>query len=441
MQAKTYHARRALGALLLLPLLLSSYRCHAQVSLYTAVDLALRNSSSVRLATTDVQKAAAVLSETRDAYLPNFVLGSGLGYSYGFPVGQPSIYNVTSQSLLFTFSQPDYVRSARSALKAAQLALEDTRQQVILDAALDYIQLDSYTRQLAALEEESRYASRLTTIEQQRVDAGLEGRIELTRTKLTAARIQLKRIHLENEAAALRETLAHLTGLPAASFVTSPRSIPPAPEYKPQGDPNLAAPKENHGVQAAFASAQSKFYVAFGDKRQNFRPQIGFAAQYNRYARFNNYDVYYSHFQSNNFGVGVQITLPLFDASKNAKARESMAEAHRAQIAAEQLRDQTDEHVLRIEKSLAELSAQAEVAALQSELAQNQLDSVVSQLESGSGSSTAAPLSPRDEQAARIEERQRFEDSLDAQFQLTRAQLTLLRALGGIEDWAKSAPR
>lgn len=426
---------------MLLPLLLSSYRCHAQVSLYTAVDLALRNSAGVRLATADVQKAAAVLAETRDVYIPNFALGSGLGYSYGFPVGQPSIYNVTSQSLLFTFSQPDYVRSARSALKAAQLALEDTRQQVILDTALDYIQLDSFSRQLAALEEESRYASRLSGIEQQRVDAGLEGRIELTRARLTAARIRLKQVHLENEAAALRETLAHLTGLPAANFVTSPQSIPAAPEYKPQSDPNLAARKQNHGVQAAFASAQSKLYVAFGDKRQNFRPQIGFAAQYNRYARFNNYDVYYSHFQSNNFGIGVQITLPLFDASKRAKARESMADAHRAQITAEQLSNQSDEHVLRLQNSLAELSAQAEVAALQSELAQNQLDSVVSQLESGSGSSTAAPLSPRDEQMARMEERQRFEDSLDAQFQLTRAQLTLLRALGGVEDWAKSAPR
>ena len=89
----------------------------AQVSLYTAVDMALRGSTAVRLAETDVRKAAAVLSETRDAYLPNLVVGSSLGYSYGFPIGQPSVYNVSSQSLLFTFSQKDYTRSARAALQ------------------------------------------------------------------------------------------------------------------------------------------------------------------------------------------------------------------------------------------------------------------------------------------------------------------------------------
>ena len=93
----------------------------AQVSLYTAVDLALRNSTAVRMATADVQRAASALSESRDAYVPSFVIGSGLGYSYGFPVGQPSVYNVTSQSLLLGFSQPDYIRSAKSALKAGEL--------------------------------------------------------------------------------------------------------------------------------------------------------------------------------------------------------------------------------------------------------------------------------------------------------------------------------
>ena len=79
--------------------------------------------------------------ESVDAYKPSFSVGSSLGYSYGFPVGQPSVYSVTAQSLAFSFSQPDYIRSARAALLAAQLQLKDTRQQVILDTALDYIQL------------------------------------------------------------------------------------------------------------------------------------------------------------------------------------------------------------------------------------------------------------------------------------------------------------
>ncbi len=153
----------------------------AQVSLYSAVDLALRNSAAVRIATADMEKSAAVLSESRDVYVPSAYLGSGIGYSYGFPVGQPSIYNMTSQSLLLSFSQPDYIRAARTGLKASQLALKDTRQQIVLDTSLNYIQLNKTTRQIAALDEESRYADRLLAIEQQRLDAGVEPRIEITR--------------------------------------------------------------------------------------------------------------------------------------------------------------------------------------------------------------------------------------------------------------------
>jgi len=51
----------------------------------------------------------------------------------------------------------------------------------------------------------------------------------------------------------------------------------------------------------------------------------------------------------------------------------------------------------------------------------------------------AAPL-PKDEQGARIRERNHFVDMLETRYQLTQARLSLLRAMGRIEDWAKSTP-
>ena len=139
---------------------LSSLSAAAQVSLYTVVDLALRNSTSVRMAQADVMRAAAGLTETKDAYIPNLVLGSSLGYSYGFPLGEPSVFNVTSRSLLFTFSQPDYVRSARAAVQSAEFSLRDSRQQVVLDASLDYLQLDKAQQTLADLDQCETVAER-----------------------------------------------------------------------------------------------------------------------------------------------------------------------------------------------------------------------------------------------------------------------------------------
>ena len=69
----------------------------AQLSLTTTVELAQRNSSAVKLAEADVRKAQAVLSQTKDVYIPSLMLGSGLPAvpSVGFMGGVPSILNGT----------------------------------------------------------------------------------------------------------------------------------------------------------------------------------------------------------------------------------------------------------------------------------------------------------------------------------------------------------
>ena len=93
-------------------------------------------------------------------------------------------------------------------------------------------------------------------------------------------------------------------------------------------------------VDSAYASAQAKRKTASGDAHYTWRPQIYFAAQYNRFAKFNNYDLYYTNFQHNNAGIGVEITLPIFDVVRHAKARESAADAVHAEREADIMRDQ-----------------------------------------------------------------------------------------------------
>jgi hypothetical protein len=64
---------------------------------------------------------------------------------------------------------------------------------------------------------------------------------------------------------------------------------------------------------------------------------------------------------------------------------------------------------------------------------------VQQQLQSGNGAESgpnAQPqLTPKAEQLARIDERQKYEDALDAELSLNKAELGLLRALGHMEDW------
>ncbi|HLJ76167.1 MAG TPA: TolC family protein [Acidobacteriaceae bacterium] len=403
----------------------------------TAVAMAEKSSPGVRSAVADAQRAAAAVQEAKDAYIPNFQLGTSPGFSYGFPLGYPAVFSASSNSLLFSFSQPDYTRAAQAALRAANLSLKDQRQQVALDVALDYAQLDHDLAEIAALDEEKSYAGSLVSLEQDRVQAGVDPRVTQLQAELLAAQVDEKRIHLQNDADEMRQKLSHLTGLPADGLNTVNSSIPAVPEFSAETEAQIA--QNSPGIQASYSNAKSKFYQAFGDSRQNYRPYMSFGLQYSLFSKINNYSQYFRSFQYNNFGIGAQITFPLFDASRRAKARESIAEAVSAQAQADQSRDVLSEQTLLARRTILELSAQQRVAQLQSQLAQEQLSAVDTQLANGSGSPNAAPVSPITAQKAHIEERERYEDLLDTNFSLLKVQLSLLRLTGQITDWINSS--
>jgi outer membrane protein TolC len=420
----------------LLVLVLAEIPAVGQISFTTAVDLALKNSPRVKAAEADVAKAQAALEETKDVYIPSLVVGAGLGYSYGFPLGQPSVFNFTSQSLVFNFSQQDYIRAARASLNAANLALRDARQAVAEDAAITYLALHRDQERQAALVDQSGYAGRLVGIVQDRLNAGQDTPIDLTTARLTEAQIRLTRMRAEDDTEADRTHLARLTGLPATGLSVVPSSIP---QFSPPPASDApSGPVTSPSIESAYAVAKAKQQIAFGDARYLWRPQIYFVAQYSLFAKFNNYDLYYNRFQYNNAGIGVDIKFPVFDAVQRAKSRESAAEASRAQHEANAARDQFLEGRLKVRRATAELAARAEVASLDQQLAEQQLDVMLVQL-NGTGNSSAQQMTPKDEQNSRIAEREKYLAYLDAGFQMKQAQINLMRQTGDLETWLKSA--
>ena len=108
----------------------------AQISMSSAVDLALRNDPRIKSAQAEVVKARADLASTHDAYIPTVGISGGYGGSTGVPLSVPVVFSIASQSLLFNFSQKDYIRAARSGYDASRLAAEDVREQVAEDAVM-----------------------------------------------------------------------------------------------------------------------------------------------------------------------------------------------------------------------------------------------------------------------------------------------------------------
>jgi len=413
----------------------------AQVSLTSVVELAQQNSSAVRIAQADVQRASAELAQTHDAFIPSISFGSGFPAfpEVGFTGSLPSIWDSTVQSMIFSLPQVQYIRAARAGLQAAQLALKDAREQVALDASAAYIEMDTVSTALAAAHDQEQAAARLVAIEQQRTEAGVDPLANLLQAQLTAAELKLKRLHLESRSATVSKQLAVLTALPVGSITPDHASIPEVPAITAADSPRTPP-----AIDSAQALARSKQLVAKGDQdRQWFLPEVGFGAQYNRNTTLLNNIQYYLNsahpLPANNFSSGFSIRVPVFDYGLHDKARESSAEALRAKVEAEQALRQNDLQIAELSSSLRELDAQAEVAGLKQQIAAEQLKTVLAQLELGNGAGNApgAPpqLSPTAEQQARIDERQKYLDSLDAALDLSKARLNLLRALGHIEDW------
>jgi outer membrane protein TolC len=409
----------------------------AQVSLRTIVELAQQNSSTVRLADADLKKAQAALAQTQDAYIPNFVIGSQIGYSHGFPTGQPSVGSASMQSLVLSFAQRQYTKSAKAGIEAANLALKDAKEQVALDAGSAYIELDTVNRELDAARQQQSLAAELLKIQDQRTEAGVDSNLDLLQTRLRVAELKLQSSHLETRAATLARQLSVLTGLPPDSILPDHASIPEIPALSAD-----LAPRPLPGIESAAALAHSKQLEAKGDDLAWRRPQIGFGAVYNYDSNeLNSYSTYYRNFTPNNVSFGLQISLPFFDFSLRAKAKVTAAEALRAKVEAEQASRQNDVQIATLTANLRELDAQAEIAGLKQQIARAQLKAVLAQMELGTGAGVGpgAPpqVSPKAEQLARIDERQKIEDALEAGFDLSKARLGLLRALGHMDDWLK----
>ncbi|HVZ83035.1 MAG TPA: TolC family protein [Terracidiphilus sp.] len=410
----------------------------AQVSLLTVVDLAQRQSTAVRLAEADERKAAAALSETKDVYIPSLLFGSGLPAlpSVGFTGSPSSIWSGTVQSLVFSISQKQYISGAAAGVRAAQANLKDAREQAALDAATAYIELDTVNRELALAHQQETDAGRMVEIEQQRAEAGVDSLNDFLQAQLNAWELKLKRIHLETRAATLTEQLATLTGLPESSITPDHGSIPEIPAIS--GD---VKPLPLAGIESARLAAKSRQSVAAGDEETNYLPQFSFFAQYNRNTTLlNNADYYYAHnLPASNFSSGFSIQVPLFDMGHRAKARESAAEALRARVEAEQAEHQNEIQVATLTGSIRELEAQAAIATLKQQIAANNLKTVAAQLEygngTGSGPGSTPQLSPKAEQLAQIDASEKQQEALDAGFELARARLGLLRALGHMQDW------
>ena len=426
---------RAMRAVLLLAgvgSLMVGYASAQTITLRKAVELALTRSAPAAHA--DEDKAFAGYREARAAYLPRVVFGSGIGGSYGFPLSlenaAPSLFNVTSQQVLYSPAQKAFVKAARSDWQAAQQQVRDQHEALVEDTVLTYVELNKWNQEIDLLNSALANNQKVEIIEQERIKAGVDRPIEQNRAKLATARVRMRLVEAKGSADVLRTRLAQLTGLSAEELGTEPDSIPGLPEIKQ--DENLAAKavQSSPQVRAADQQAIAKRLAAEGEYK-TLLPSVDIAGQYALLSNFNNYDVYIRNFQHHNATGGIVFRIPFLDSTQRARAAQAKADAIRSGRDAEQTRQKVSLETLRLQRAVQELTAAADVAQLEYEMAQSELDAVEIRLKAETGTL-------REEQDARSKVEQSYDALIDANFALDKARVQLLHATGELEQWAKS---
>ncbi|HVH87578.1 MAG TPA: TolC family protein, partial [Terriglobales bacterium] len=229
----------------------------------------------------------------------------------------------------------------------------------------------------------------------------------------------------------LRLRLSQLTGLPAREFETVSESIPRLPEVSQDEDLATRAISFSPAVKSAQELAAAKLFQARGEHKQLY-PAVDLVGQYARFTKYNNYDQYYKTFKRNNGAIGVEIRFPFLNKGQKDHSEAAYAEALRSRKDVDAAKEQVSTETLKLQRTVAQLSAAREVARLEYQLAQNNTQATQTKVEAGQ-----ATL--RDQQQAQLDENDRYSTLLDATYELDKAQMQLLKQTGDLEKWALSS--
>jgi outer membrane protein len=395
-------------------------------TLKQAVATSLQKSREISLARLQYETSRQEAGVPRSQFLPNLYTGSGVAYTSGFPLlaggGAPALFNLTYNQELFNLPARGEVRAEEQKAEQQRLTVDAVRDGVIQRTVSAYLELAKVRRQLELMRSERASAQKILDYTRQRMQAGYELPIEVTRAQLTAARVEQRLAQLEDQEETAADQLRLLLGLePDQPIEVTAENIPPAAD---QTINNLVAEalRSNPEVKAA-ESQRTASEERLKGERGGYWPTIGLIGQYNLLAKFNNYDQFFNKFQRNNFIFGIDVKIPIFASRTSASVAFARANLTASQMQVENKRAQVSLDVRHEARQARGMDMNREVARLELELAQENLQVLQSQFQQGRASI-------RDLEGAQLDENEKWLAFLDAEYAHQQAELDLLRTTG-----------
>ena len=415
-----------IAALLLVPVCFACAEVHT-LTLQQALDVAARQNPDVALARLDEQRNQEGIKIARDPFRPHVYAGSGLAYTYGYPNSiegnAPSIFQVRTDETLYNRQKSYQVAAAREVARGSHFAVESKLDDVAYQAADLFLtanqlehESDSISTQLPSLQKvvESTSAA---------VSEGSELPLELKRAQVNLA-ISQERLGSDNLDKDYYEMmLAIALGYPATDRVKPVESNVLATAVPPsESEAADMALRENRELRLMQSNVLAKQLDLRSYKAAHL-PEIDLVAQYALFARYN-YVNYFQKFQRNNFQLGASVTIPLLigSASKGLE-QQAYTDVQKLRIQTDQLRNRIMADMRRSYEQWKKAENMRRLSRMQLDLAREELTVLLSQNAEG-----RVPMSQVEQ--ARVDESNRWMALFDAETQVTRAKLTILRQAG-----------
>lgn len=413
--------------------LLGAFACVANaenhnLTLQQAIDRALTQNPEVIMARMDELKASESIRVAKDPFSPRIGGGSGLAYSYGYPLSiegsAPSIFQAKAEQYLYNRPQSWAVAQAKENAKGAGYATGEKRDEIVYRVASMFVDVERAGKLADSISKEVESLQKIFDTIDARVQLGRELPVARSEAHVNLLRAQQRLMSLQSDQEYGQHNLAATLGFGASDIVqpvtaeTAPLPIPQTEEAAVKTA--LDSSKELKRLESNY---DAKNFEIKSNKAQRL-PRVDLVAQYALLSQYSHYDQYFLKFQRNNGEIGASIQIP-FLLGPAVKAQVAQAESDqqkiRAQMLAERNRITLDVH--QGFQDLIKANVSNQLAKAEVDLAHEQLSVLLAQMNEGRASLAQV-------EQARSTEDEKWIAFYDAQYTGMKARLNILRATG-----------
>ncbi|HSM14778.1 MAG TPA: TolC family protein [Thermoanaerobaculia bacterium] len=414
---------------------LAGQEAPAPLDLERALELAARNNETAGIAATRVERAQALRRQAIAALLPSLtVTGTYTRRPREITreVGDETVTvqardafssQALAETTLFDLRALPLLRAANRGLEAQELESSELRRALAHDVATGYFLVLGAEQLLEASRERVRVAQVTAEEARLRVEAGLAGRNDATRSELELANARLAETRAANDAVTTRLSLAYLIGEPLEGRALLEPDHPAAP----------AGTREELVARAQAGRAE---LVALAGRAEQAR-ELARVPRWGIVPRLDARGVYRTTNESGlsgreeDWNLAVGLTWELWDGgNREAVAAQRDAEARELELQLDQRRREVALEVSEVLAALESAEAGVEQASVRREVATANSNEIRERFQNG----LATALEQAD---ASVEQFEAESELVRQRYTRALARLALIRALG---QWPGAQP-